>query len=157
MGEPVRRRGWHGRATALQSTTIEAYRALWQLLFDFDLTKRIVAVARPADEPLRWMLRNPPALRVTRQSDNLWVRLLDVPTALEARTYDVAGSVTCTPTNASPDLTLDVPALGSLYLGGASAALLASAGRIHPHRADAVATLSRLFRVDPEPFNSFAF
>jgi predicted acetyltransferase len=168
---------------ALQATTTDAYRGLWQLLLDFDLTKRIVAAPRPADEPLRWMLRNPRALRVTRQSDNLWVRILDVPTALEARSYDVADGITlaidadamcpantgtwqldaspdgatCTRTNAQPDATLDIQALSSLYLGGASAALLASAGRIHPHRPESVATLSRLFRVDPEPFNSFAF
>ncbi|NDL55572.1 GNAT family N-acetyltransferase [Phytoactinopolyspora mesophila] len=168
---------------ALQATNNNAYRALWQLLLDFDLTKRIVAAPRPADEPLRWMLHNPRALRVTRQSDNLWVRLLEVPTALESRSYDVAGGITltidddamcpantgtwrldagpdgatCARTNAQPDLTLDIQALSSLYLGGVSAALLASADRIRPHRPEAVTTLSRLFRVDPEPFNSFAF
>lgn len=167
----------------LHTTTPDAYRALWQLLLDFDLTRKIVAVGRPGDEPLRWMLQNPRAMRVTRQSDNLWIRLLDLSRALEARTYDVAGSLvlgidtdfmcphnkgawrltaesdraTCTRTDARPDLTIDVQALGSLYLGGASAALLAAAGQIREKQPGAVSLLSRMFRTDPEPFNSFAF
>ena len=80
----------------LEATTDDAYQSMWALLLDFDLTKRVVAATRPADEPLRWMLRNPRALRVTRQSDNLWVRLLDVPAALTARTYDLDTQLTLT-------------------------------------------------------------
>jgi GNAT superfamily N-acetyltransferase len=44
---------------ALEAVTPDAYRALWGLLTDFDLTRTVVAPARPADEPLRWMLANP--------------------------------------------------------------------------------------------------
>ncbi len=168
---------------ALHATTSEAYRAMWRLLLDFDLTRKVVAVGRPGDEPLRWMLQNPRAMRITRQSDNLWMRLLDVPRALEARTYDVPGSIvfgigtdpmcpdnegtwrleggpdgaTCTRVQTRPELVLEIQALGSLYLGGASAALLATAGRIRECRPGAVGLLSRMFRTDPEPFNSFAF
>lgn len=167
----------------LHATSPDAYRSMWQLLLDFDLTRKVVAATRPADEPLRWMLHNPRAMRVTRQSDNLWMRLLDVPRALGSRTYDVPGTLvlrvesdpmcphnegtwrldgdpdgaTCTRVDTEPDLTLDIQALGSLYLGGASASLLATAGRIHAHRPDAVSLLSRMFRTDPEPFNSFVF
>lgn len=167
----------------LHATSPDAYRALWQLLLDFDLTRKVVAVCRPGDEPLRWMLQNPRAMRVTRQSDNLWMRLLDVPRALEARAYDVPGSIvlgidsdamcphnegawrldgdpdggTCIRVDARPDLVLDVQALGALYLGGASAALLTASGHIREQRPGAVARLSRMFRTDPEPFNSFAF
>jgi predicted acetyltransferase len=43
--------------------------------------------SRPVDEPLRWMLTNPRALKLTRTRDNLWLRILDVRAALEARTY----------------------------------------------------------------------
>jgi predicted acetyltransferase len=168
---------------ALQATATEAYRAMWQLLLDFDLTRKVVAVSRPGDEPLRWMLQNPRAMRVTRQSDNLWMRLLDVPRALESRTYDVPGTVVfdiesdpmcpgnegtwrldggpdgaaCTRVTARPDVVLEIQALGSLYLGGASANLLATAGLIRECRPAAVGLLSRMFRTDPEPFNSFAF
>ena len=51
---------------------------------------------------------------------------------------------------------IDPQALGSLYLGGMSAALLASAGRIRGDR-ESVGLLSRMFRTDPEPFNTFVF
>jgi predicted acetyltransferase len=168
---------------ALQATDSETYREMWQLLLDFDLTRRVVAVSRPADEPLRWMLQNPRAMRITRQSDNLWLRILDLPRALEARTYDVATQIvlrvgsdpmcphnegtwrldagpdgaSCTRVRAEPDLALDIQALGSLYLGGVSADLLTSAGRIRECGPGAARRLSRMFRTDPEPFNSFVF
>ena len=166
----------------LQAASCDAYQAMWQLLLDFDLTRKVVAAPRPSDEPLRWMLDNPRAMRVTRQSDSLWIRLLDVQAALEARTYDTGGTVVlgiesdpmrpanegswrldggpdgavCTRVTTTPDLVIDLQALGSLYLGGMSAALLASAGRIHGDR-KSVSLLSRMFRTDPEPFNTFAF
>jgi predicted acetyltransferase len=160
----------------------DAYRALWQLLLDFDLTRRVVAAGRPADEPLRWMLRNPRAMRVTRQSDNLWIRLLDIPAALRARGYDTAASLSftvesdamcpgnegtwrldttgpasCVRSGGAADVTLDIAALGSLYLGGMSAAILAGAGLVRPHHDAAVSLLSRIFRTDPAPFNAVGF
>jgi len=166
----------------LQAASDDAYRAMWQLLLDFDLTRKVVAAPRPSDEPLRWMLDDPRAMRVTRQSDSLWIRLLDIKAALEARRYDSDGTIVleiesdpmcpgnegrwrldggpggavCTRVAAAPDLVLDIQALGSLYLGGMSAALLAGAGRIRGDRA-AVGVLSRMFRTDPEPFNTFVF
>ncbi|MHC0429591.1 GNAT family N-acetyltransferase [Streptomyces sp. O3] len=168
---------------ALEATNPTAYRALWGVLLDFDLTKTVVAPGRPRDEPLRWMLANPRAMRVTRQSDNLWARLLDVPLALTQRSYDTPGeltftvdgdrmcpanngtwrlradgaSVTCVPTDQAADLTLTVPALSSLYFGGMSAHHLAYAGHITAHADGAVGRLARLLRTDPEPHNSFAF
>ncbi|MFI7275347.1 GNAT family N-acetyltransferase [Streptomyces sp. NPDC049879] len=168
---------------ALEAANPAAYRALWNVLLDFDLTRTVVAPGRPRDEPLRWMLTNPRAMRVTRQSDNLWARLLDAPRALTRRAYDTADalaftldddrmcpanngtwllrtdgdSATCAATDRAPDLTLTVPALSSLYLGGMSAHDLAYAGRVTPHTDGAIRKLARLFRSDPEPHNSFAF
>jgi predicted acetyltransferase len=166
----------------LHAASGDAYQAMWQLLLDFDLTRKVVAAPRPSDEPLRWMLDNPRAMRVTRQSDSLWIRLLDVQAALEARAYDSGGALVlgiesdpmcpgnegswrldggpdgavCTRVTTAPDLVIDLQALGSLYLGGMSAALLASAGRIRGDR-KSVSLLSRMFRTDPEPFNTFVF
>ncbi|GAA4897241.1 putative acetyltransferase [Stackebrandtia albiflava] len=169
---------------ALEATNPVAYRALWELLIDFDLTKTVVAAARPRDEPLRWMLTNPRAMRVTRQTDNLWARLLDVPRALTQRSYSTPGELkftidgdrmcpanngtwqlrttddtaaTCVPTDATPDMTITPAALGSLYFGGMSAHHLAYAGHVTPHTDGAVDALSRMFRTDPEPHNSFGF
>ncbi|MGW3648178.1 GNAT family N-acetyltransferase [Streptomyces sp. NPDC000878] len=196
---------------ALEASNPVAYRALWSLLIDFDLTRTVVAPARPRDEPLRWMLTNPRAMRVTRQSDNLWARLLDVPLALTRRAYDTAGELTftvtgdrmcpanngtwclraedgvsatsvptsvpatrvpadvpatcvptgapatCVPTDQAADLTITLPALSSLYLGGMSAHDLAHAGHVTPHTDGAIGRLARMFRTDPEPHNSFGF
>lgn len=167
----------------LQAATPAAYAALWRLLTDFDLTRRIVAAKRPADEPLRWMLANPRALRVTRSSDNLWLRLLDVGAALEARSYDAAGHLvldvrdTMCPWNEGrwlletgpdgascqraphleADLAMGVDVLGSLYLGGVRPAVLAAAGRLVELHPGALTTLSRQLRQDPEPYSAVGF
>ncbi|MFE1037023.1 GNAT family N-acetyltransferase [Streptomyces sp. NPDC058807] len=168
---------------ALEATNPVAYRALWGLLIDFDLTKTVVAAGRPRDEPLRWMLTNPRAMRITRQTDNLWARLLDVPRALTQRSYLTPGeltftidddrmcpannrtwhlkadgsTVTCVPTAETPDLTITLSALSSLYFGGLSARHLAYAGHMTPHTDGAIGRLARMFWTDPEPHNSFGF
>jgi predicted acetyltransferase len=166
---------------ALEATTVAAYRSMWALLLDFDLTQLVVAPGRPREEPLRWMLANSRALRITRQSDNLWARILDVRSALEGRTYEAPGEITFTieddamcpgnvgtwrlaaeaanvsRTTGPADLVIDIQALSSLYLGGMSAHDLAQAGHIRPRADDAVGKLARMFRTDPEPHNSFGF
>lgn len=168
---------------ALEATTPTAYRALWALLLDFDLTRTVVAPGRPRDEPLRYMLASPRAMRVTRQSDNLWARILDVKRTLESRTYEAAGelvfaieddvmcpanngawrltaddeSVDCDKVQAAPQLSIDLAALSALFLGGMSAADLAYAGRIRGADPETIRFLSRMFRIDPEPHNSFGF
>lgn len=168
---------------ALESTNPAAYRAMWNLLLDFDLTKTVVAAGRPREEPLRWMLTNPRAMRVTRQSDNLWARLLDVPKALGGRTYGANDALTlritddsmcprnvgswrlethdsdatCAATNDEADLTITIPALSSLFFGGVSAHALAYAGHVEPTSPQVLDRLSRLFRTDSEPHNSFGF
>lgn len=135
------------------------------------------------DEPLRWMLTNPRALRVTRSSDNLWLRLLDVGAALEARSYDAAGRLVIAvdepvcPWNtgrwqletdldgarcrraatADADLAMGVDVGASLYLGGVTPAVLADAGRIVELRPGALATLARQLRHDTPPHNAVVF
>ncbi|HLJ81046.1 MAG TPA: GNAT family N-acetyltransferase, partial [Ktedonobacterales bacterium] len=65
----------------LIAPTLEARAALWSYLFGVDLIATIRAGHRPIDEPLRWLLVDSRRLRVLQQSDDLWVRLLDIPTA----------------------------------------------------------------------------
>lgn len=167
---------------ACETATQDAYAALWRMLLDLDLTKRVSAPHRPVDEPLRWMLTNPRALRVTRSADNLWLRILDVASALRLRGYGTEARLvlevsddlldhntgrweldatqdgaSVSPTNARPDVTVDIDALGSLYLGGVAPAALAAAGRLREHEDDAVGRLDRLFRRDPAPFNYAGF
>jgi predicted acetyltransferase len=168
---------------ALEATTPEAYRALWCLLLDFDLTRTVVAPGRPRQEPLTWMLANPRAVRITRQSDNLWSRLLDVPAALAGRQYLIDDSLViriaedpmcpanvgsweldtrgdapvCSATGKTPDATMSIQAISSLFFGGVSAHDLAYAGQIDCHEPDTVDRLAQLFQIDLAPHNSFGF
>ncbi|MFQ5967347.1 MAG: GNAT family N-acetyltransferase [Acidimicrobiia bacterium] len=155
--------------------TLEAYEALWGYLFGIDLVTKIGAQVRPADELLEWMLADPRRLQIKR-SDGLWVRILDVPAALEARRYgqearlvievgdqllpDVGGRFeleggpegsTCQQTEEEADLELDVQALGAIYLGADHTRGLYQAGRISGSQA-AVRVLDGMFRGDHEPW-----
>lgn len=65
--------------------------------------------------------------------------------------------MTCVATDQRPDLTITVSALSSLYFGGMSAHDLAYAGHITQHSDGAIGRLSRMFRIDPEPHNSFGY
>ena len=59
------------------------------LTIDVDLVARVSFENLPVDDPVRWKLRDPRRLRATTMADWLWVRLVDVPRALEARRYRV--------------------------------------------------------------------
>lgn len=120
---------------------------------------------------------------VSDVGDGLWVRLFDLTRALEARTYEREASLvlevvdpeavdgrarlvldagpdgaTCRPTIGSPDLTVDVAALGAAYLGGTDLrdAALASGGA-DEHRTGALDEATRLFRTLDEPWCSTFF
>lgn len=154
--------------------------ALLRYLLDLDLIATVRVLNAPTDDPLRWLLRDPRQLRTTRVWDGLWLRMVDVAGALRARRYEVAGHLTldvhddifgagrfsldgspadatCVPTDADPDVVLDVATLGSLYLGGTGAASLASAGRIEERTPGAIAIADRMFRTARAPFCSTGF
>ena len=76
----------------LVAATTDAYAGLWRFVLEMDLVSTVTAHLRPVDEPLRWMIDDFRAVHVD-ELDHLWVRVLDVPAALAARTYGVAGRV----------------------------------------------------------------
>jgi predicted acetyltransferase len=147
-----------------------AEKAMWQYLFEVDLTEVIKAGLRPSHDPLRGWLVNPRAMKPKAVDDSIWIKLLDVPAALAARTYRASGSITfemvdeyspwnsgtwvlsvaedgtgeCAPTDASPDITITPGGLGSLYLGSHSAFAMASAGEATGTTA-AIAKLDLMF------------
>ena len=68
------------------SADAAAAHRLWSMLLDLDLTTTVSSSMLPLDDPLLALLvdtRRP----VPKVSDNLWVRLLDVPAALAGRRY----------------------------------------------------------------------
>lgn len=150
--------------------------ALIRFTLDHDLATRVVFKHMPPDHPLRWQLADFRAAQLGGQTDWLWVRLLDVPAALEARGWiadgelvlDVEdpflgersrylltvrdGRAACVPTDQDPDLSLDVSDLGSVYLGGTVPSTLIRAGHIRAHHPAAGARADALFRADRPPY-----
>jgi predicted acetyltransferase len=155
----------------LAAATPEALRALWRFLIELDLVAEVTLYTRGVDEPVQALVNDIRGARVTELQDHLWVRILDVPAALQARTYERDGSLVLdvsddfglaggrfrltvqdgraevAPTEDPADVTLPVAALGSAYLGHDVVRGLALAGRI---RGDAGA-LDRLFRTAVPP------
>lgn len=161
----------------LHALTDAAYAALWRFCLETDLVARVRAGGRTVSESLPWRLTNARAAVLSEVGDGLWVRLLDVPGALEARRYERAGTVvlelhdreapggrmrvaldatpdgaTCRPTGAAADLALDVQALGAAYLGGAPLADAARSRGVDELRAGALAEADALLRTAVEPW-----
>src|SRR4029079_15872168 len=123
----------------------DAYAGLWRFLAAMDWVSTVKAERRHPAERLPGLGTSAGAALIWEVGDGLWVKLLDIPTALAARTYEREGSVvleiverdgvdgerrtrvlleasgggaTCAETTRSPELTLDASALASAYLGG---------------------------------------
>ncbi|MPY82769.1 MAG: GNAT family N-acetyltransferase [Actinophytocola sp.] len=109
----------------------------------------------------------------TAVGDELWLRVVDVAAALNARGYTGDDSVVlevsdpllrhnsgryrlsaagCEPVTAPAQLALDVATLGMLYLGGWRVDELVNAGRIEVTDAGAVAATHRLLATDRPPW-----
>ncbi len=150
--------------------------ALFSYLAGLDLAAKIELWDFPLEEPLRHRLVDPRRLRTTGLTDGLWVCLLDVAAALQARSYAAAGRLvievpgrgrfaldggpdgaTCLPSTESADVTLGPDQLGSLYLGGRSALTLLDAGLLDEHRPGAATAVDRMFGVRPVPHCATTF
>ena len=164
----------------LVAATDEAYAGLWRFLLTMDLIATVRAGELSVDEPLWWMIADQRAATVTVR-DHHYTRILDVPAALSARTYDVADTVVLDvadplgiasgvfllttdadgtaavelvdePPVGVPTVTLGVAELSALLLGGVSPVTLARAGRLV---ADDAPALARLFASTVPPRLSF--
>jgi predicted acetyltransferase len=154
---------------------------LWDHLLSTDLTTSIRAGDRSPDDPLPWLLTDARHAWPSDRGDFLWLRPLNVPALLTARTYAVAGrlvldvvdvdgpaggrfaldvgaaGMTCERTGHPADLTLTVSALGSVYLGGYGLRVLAAAGLVAEHSPGAVALADLMFRGPGHPWCSTWF
>ena len=154
-----------------------AYAALWRFVFDIDLTSTVVARNRPVDDALLHLVSDVRRCDILIR-DSLYVRLVEVGAALEARTYqapvdvvfevedtfcpwnagrwrlvgDAKGVATCRRTDEAADLALSVRELGAAYLGGESLTALAAAGRVRELRPGALTEASRAFASDVAPW-----
>ncbi|WP_410506886.1 enhanced intracellular survival protein Eis [[Mycobacterium] appelbergii] len=159
------------RVSEFTAATTAAHAALWRALLGLDLMEKIVVHTHP-DEALPYLLTDSRLARTTASADDLWVRIMDVPRALEARSYqadldtviEVAdgfrsdggrfalqirdGRARCTPTDTQADVELDLDVLGSLYLGDHRAEGFALANRLRSNDTGLIRRLGAAFASD---------
>lgn len=166
----------HVQVLETMGTSSLAIREMWRFLIGIDLVARIKAGIEPAIHPLQFMLAEPRRLRA-RLNEGLWVRIIDLPDALQSRSYADEGSIvidiedellpanagrwrltssgstaTVEPTGDDPDLRLGIGALGSVYLGGFSFTQVAQGEEIEEISAGAMWNADRLFRTERQPW-----
>ncbi|MFJ8596103.1 GNAT family N-acetyltransferase [Streptomyces sp. NPDC093598] len=160
----------------LLGVTPAAERALWEYLCSIDWVVKVKSGWRAPDDLLPHLLPDPRAAEITSLADWLWVRILDVVRALEARTYEGQGTLvleiagvdgltggryrleaspegaSCAPTTESAELELGLGELGALWLGDESAVRLAALGRVREERAGAARKADALLRTSRRPW-----
>jgi predicted acetyltransferase len=149
-----------------------ALRDLWRFLLAIDWTDTIEGVYLPTDHPLQLL-----AARVSRLDwrviDGLWVRVVDVPAALDARSYGgeawvevvadaqfpenvgtwAVGAEGASRSRRRPDVRVDVQGLAAAYLGGISFTQLARAGRAEEVARGGLARADAAFRTASAPWS----
>ncbi|GAA3968180.1 GNAT family N-acetyltransferase [Gordonia caeni] len=170
----------------LCTVTQQAHTDLWRVLTGLDLVSSITAKV-PVDETLPLSLYDARAVQSTARTDELWVSILDVVAALQARTYDVDGTVLLSvtdgwdgregnyllevsdgratvqrdPESAStegiPRATLGISVLSSMYTGGISARDFAAAGRLDTDSAATLDLVDALLATRRAPFSGTYF
>jgi predicted acetyltransferase len=153
---------------------------LWQFLCSIDLVATIKAGTRRVREPLPWYLEDARAARLRDTGEALWLRIYDVPTALENRRYEAADRLvievldrvgdgsgpaagryeldagpdgaSCRRTQHDADLTVEVSALGAAFLGGTRLADAVRGGGSVETTRGALHRADSLFRTDDEPW-----
>jgi predicted acetyltransferase len=160
----------------------EATAALWRFCFDIDLASTLSAShGVSTDDGLSWMLSDPRRLRRSTY-DGLWLRLIDVPTALATRTYSEEGSLaiqvedsfcdwntgvwridggpdgaTCTATNDTPDISMSAADLAGIYMGGTKPSEIARSGRVVENVFGALGRADWMFATARKPWNLVEF
>lgn len=161
------------RVIELHGVDEAARRDLWRFLLEIDWTDVVRAQHLPVDDALILHVDriNNLGLRVY---DGLWVRVLDVPSALAARGFVGDGRVTVEVTSdpqfadnvgtwtvepgrvrrssRRPDIRLDVQALGSSLLGGFTFADLARSSRAEEAARGGIARADRHLAVERAPW-----
>jgi predicted acetyltransferase len=158
----------------LVAATNPGYLDLWRFLGSIDLIDEVTWAEAPIDDPLTWALEDPRCIDASDVRDMLWLRILDTPAVLQARRYATAGTLILEVTDAlglaggtwvleadggaaavvndatgqTPDLSMDVADLASIYLGAVSPVTLAAAGRIQETTPGSAFQAQQLFAVE---------
>ncbi len=165
----------------MMATDAAAYAELWRFAINFDLMSKVGWWNAPSDDPIQVWLDQP--RHATRQlEDQMYVRLLDLPRAVAARTYSAEVDVvievsdrhipanagrwrltagprgaTAERSTASADLNLDIRTLGAAYLGGPAIEEHAAAGWVTENTPGSVTALGLAFRTATAPHCPFVF
>jgi GNAT superfamily N-acetyltransferase len=157
--------------------------ALLRRLVDFDLMGTVTLSAVGVDDLVLTWAGGPRATADVGTFDSLWIRLVHLAEALQARAWsapcdvvvDVAdraapwnegrwriraaasGEATVERSTGEADLALPVEALGSAYLGSGNLVALHRAGLLTEHRRGAASELWRAMRTDVAPTGAIMF
>ena len=159
------------RVTEAFATSAAVELELWRYLHAVDLIVKVEVFSLDPASPLVLNVRDPRALGL-RLGDALWLRLVDLDAALQARSYKPGESVVLEvtdelcPWNAgryriggdagrtedTADLALDTADLAAAYLGAFDFHALVHSGRAEERREGAAEAATLLFRTDLPPF-----
>jgi predicted acetyltransferase len=131
------------------------------------------------------MLADPRRLTTVGMGDFLWLRILDIPAALSARSYPMEAKLVLDVTDdfrrrtsgrylvevgpggseirrakksdGESDIALGISDLGAIYLGGVKLSTLATAGRVAELTPGALTTADALFSSTPQPWCTTGF
>jgi GNAT superfamily N-acetyltransferase len=157
--------------------------ALLRRLVDFDLMASVKVSTVGVDDPLLLWAGGPRATSDVATYDSLWLRLVDLPDALQARAWsapcdvvvevadkaapwnegrwrihaDDGGRATVQRTTAEAEVRLPVEALGAAYLGSGNLVALQRAGLVLERHPGSVAQLWRAMRTDVAPTAAVGF
>ncbi|NYE36919.1 putative acetyltransferase [Nocardioides cavernae] len=142
------------KVSEMIALTTAAQLGLWSFLAHTDRVRTVSFNLAHPDDPLRWALVDPDRLKLTANRHFLWLRVLDVPRALEARPWAADGTVvlavddaqghadgtfevttadgvaTVGPTDRAPQVRVSAETLGSLHLSAVPVSHLRRAGRV---------------------------
>ena len=153
--------------------TPAAYSGLWNFLVNQDLIRQLRSWNVPAETALHQLFAN---FRESQTlNDGLWLRILDVESALSSRRYSADGSLvlevfdpmtpepsryrlevsggsgSCRKVSDAPDLSLDLEDLSAGFLGRPRFRRLGALGRVKGEPA-ARALADAMFDWDPQPW-----
>jgi len=163
------------------ASTERAHTALWSYLTNIDGCPNVKRWNSRIDDPLAMKVVEPRRIKQEARFDSLWIVILDVVVALEARSYEQDGAVrftitdsfrpdvqgsyelviengsgSCSRIDDDGDFEIDIDVLGALYLGGADAHAYAAAARIRGD-VEAIHRLHELFHTARAPWCNQVF